>query len=156
MARSGKSGGLLDVTLVFPAKIELRLNDKKMVRKVGQAVATKVRRRLRAGKGRAGETIPQAKQGDTPPLNKTGSLIRAVKYDGRGQVRAVGKTNRPSGSGGTDDNYKIMAVQVGTRDIDPMGVDTDTEKAKDKAAQKEVDRQFKRGEATLAASLKRM
>ena len=67
MARSGKSGGLLDVTLVFPAKIELRLNDKKMVRKVGQAVATKVRRRLRAGKGRAGETIPQAKQGDTPP-----------------------------------------------------------------------------------------
>jgi len=64
----------------WPTSLRMRINEAKMERNVGNRLATLIKKRLRAGLDGDGQAIPTAKTASNPAINRTGELIKSIRY----------------------------------------------------------------------------
>jgi len=138
--------------LQYPAKMRIKINRPKIEQVMGRRLAALIRARLRSG-AQAGGSMPVPVRGGRP-FNQSGRLIRSIKYQG-GHVRATGrrKDGHKWSSRVQNRNHAILAIQVATRGIDPLGVSTKIEAEIARVAEAEIARQLSAGEGGLLAEL---
>lgn len=167
----------------WPTRLRLKIDVDRALRKVGTRTATEVRARLKRGQEAGGKALPLAvdapgapgrgsdgrftagarkRTGNGRSLNRTGSLIKSIKYDPR--TRAV----RPKGF--RDDlggklrgrQESLLWVLIHTfrhRDgtqIDPMGVDQALGNSVRGRMARALDAELKRPGSGLVAELRRI
>lgn len=136
----------------YPARMRLKIDRNKVERVMGRRLAALIRARLRAG-AQAGGPLPAPTRGGKP-WAASGRLIRSIKYEG-GFVKATGQ--RRDGHKWSprvqNRNHAILAIQVATRGVDPLGVTPKIEAEIVRIAEAEVARQLASGEGGLAAEL---
>lgn len=77
-----KETGMVTVEITVPVVTGLDLDEATLHKKVGQALATDIRKSLRAGRQPDGGTLPDPipAKGVGTPLNRSGKLIDSIKY----------------------------------------------------------------------------
>jgi hypothetical protein len=151
----GGTDDLLSVELKVPLNLRLRIDGDRVKKAAGNRVATLLRKRIRSGQDGDGTPLPTPQQGGRP-LNRTGDLIRSIRYDPfRSVVRPIGK-REDLGASLRGRRQALMAVLIHTRKIEPMRVDEKIDAGLVEAAQKEIDRQLTNGGAGLIGELRRI
>jgi len=163
---SSTSGGLV-VRFNIPLRMRLKINGDKLKRAIGASVAAATRRRLTQGQDGDGRPLPAPESG-TPPLQRTGVMIKSIKYWARMGIVAPSTTARPDVSARARSNFGLMSIHISgiySKDgdavdrpalVDPMGQNSpETFKAIEKSGTKELARQLKKNEAGLLLELQR-
>lgn len=157
---------LLVVDIDVPISLRLKINGDKALRNVGNRVASYVRRQLRAGLDGDGSPLPRPKDGGSP-LNRTGELIRSIKYHRHLQMVAPGTRTRADISSRARSNYGLMAIHIagiyhrrGSPDradlLDPMhSIDPSMTRRIVEWTERELVRQEKLGQFGLLAEFKK-
>ncbi len=140
----------------FPLDWRLRLDSERIMRKVGNKVAARVRRRMKTRKGmRSGQD-----------LNNTGALIRSVKYDRREGVVRPSVRTRSDVSRRVRSNYGLYRVhlsgkyrRIGYQRLEPMDAlgteDPATWQDIEQLVEQAVAKELKSGRGGLVGELKR-
>lgn len=163
----GQAGGFLTFKIDIPISLRLKVDADKVKAKGGAVVANYVRARLKRGEEANGVQLPRPtpkKKGEAPgaPLNRTGSLLKSIRYDKHRQaVRPVGlRDDLGSKLRGRQESLLWVLIYGGRKrrgsPLDPMGVDDAMLRAFAKSAEKEIERQVKNGSAGLVGEIKRM
>ena len=167
MATRGRFGGkihagLLTVSIEIP-NLELEIDINKLTRAVGHTVAANVRKRLKAGLDGDGSPLP-APQADNSPFDRTGELIKSIKYYPKMGMVAPSTWTRQGVGRRARSNFGLMSILIAnvfTRKgkaqnssrpdpTDPMGsMSPKTREIIEKAAAKELARQANKGETKV-------
>ena len=132
--------------------MRLKINRGKVETAMGRRLATLIRTRLRQGNQAGGRLPAPIRGGDA--WNRSGRLIRSIKYDG-GHVKATGrrKDGHKWSARVQNRNHAILAIQVATRGVDPLGVTPKIEAEIARIAEAEVAKQLASGEGGILAEL---
>lgn len=151
---------LISYMVEVPVTIRLRLDSLKIERAVGGMVATQLRRMLKQGRVPGGKPLRHPKDPKHGrPLNRTGQLIRSVRYSrSGGYVAPNGYRTDPGRTRGREwkRNYAVYAILVRSN-LQP-GLEVDAELARKMSAKAEeaIARQLQRPGFGLQAELKRI
>ena len=143
--------GSMEVSLVrYPWFSRLKMDSPAIQRKVGQKIATKIRARIKKGSDSKG-SLPNTKRDERPILNDTGRLIRSIKYRKKMRDVAPSGTRRDGhkyNKKSRNKNASVFAIQVFTKDIDPLNADEYTGLI-EKIAAAEIQKQIDSGKFSL-------
>lgn len=152
----------------IPTRIRLKINGDRLKKAIGASVAAAVRRRLTRGQDGDGRPLPAPIAGNSP-LNRTGELIKSIKYWARLGIVGPSTFARPDVSERARSNFGLMKIHISgiyskAGDavdrpdlVDPMGSNSlETFQTIEKAGTKEIARQLQKGQAGLILELKGM
>lgn len=147
------------MAVTIPAKIRLKVDVGKIEAKMANAIASRVRRQIKNGKGSEGDLPAPLDDILGEPLQRTGQMLKSIKrrnaksdgatFVGPGGVRSDGKRNAAI-------FYILQAKDQRTLSAEPLGVTEKMETASVKAAEKEIAKQIKSGKFGLVSELKRI
>lgn len=161
--------GLLSVHIDIPARAQLYISRDKLLKAIGNSVASNIRKRLSAGIDGDGSPLPTPQTGNTP-FNRTGELIKSIKYYSKSGMVSPGMWTRQGIGRRARSNFGLMSILIANvftrkgkpqnpsrpEPKDPMGsLSPKTVEIIEKAAAREVARQLKKGEMGLILDLRR-
>ena len=145
------------VSLVdYPLLKRLKVDAGAVQKKIGKTVQRRVRARIKKGMQDEGVPLPNTKRDSRPMLRDSGRLINSIKYD-RGEVAASGKRRdgHKWNQSVQNRNAAIMAVQIFTQEIDPLGP-RDFRAEAEKLAAEEIQKQIENGALGFSAEMQRI
>lgn len=151
---------LVSYMIEVPVHVRLRLDGLKIERAVGGMVATQLRRMLRQGQAPGGKPLRHPKDPKHGrPMNRTGQLIRSIRYSrSGGYVGPAGTRTDPGRTMGRHwkRNYAVYAILV--RSFLQPGLEVDDALARKMSAKAEeaIARQLQKPGYGLRAELKRI
>lgn len=156
---------LMTYRLSVPVTIRLRLDSAKIERAVGGRVATHVRKLLKGGRAPGGKALRTPQDHGEPgspsraPLQRTGQLIRSIRYQARsGLVAPAGVRSDPGRTRGRHwrRNYAVYAILVRSHLQPGLEVDDDTAELMSRTAAEQIQRQLASPRGGLRAELRRI
>lgn len=158
---SARSPGVASL-VQYPVLQRLAIDRSAVEDAIGKDLASRIRRRLKAGRQEGGplpSTKPRGEDGETRPMLKaTGKLISSIKYNRKtGRIEASGIRN--DGHKPTrrvrNSNYALLAVHIAERGIDPLGTE-EFQAEVQRVAEEEIAKQLARGGVGIVHELRRV
>jgi len=151
---------LIDYKLTVPVTISLKLDAAKIERAVGGMVATNIRRMMKSGQVPGGKALRAPKDPKIgTAMNRTGQLIRSIRYHSRAGLVAPGGTrNDPGRTRGRHwrRNYAVYAILVRSNLQPGLEVDDDLARKMSAKAEEAIARQLRRPGAGLVGEMRRI